>query len=208
MPPLVIDYYVSTSSPWAYLGHAVLHDIARLRGAHINYKPLPLRSLFEQSGGLPLARRHPSRQRYRTMELHRWREQRGLTIHLAPTHSPFEAALADRVVITLAARGVSPEHFLALTHAGVWEKNRNLADAEVLADTLRAAGHDDPAAILLHARAPESEATYTRNLADALAAGVFGAPSYVVNGEVFWGQDRLDLLDAMLESGRKPYPSS
>ena len=81
--PRIIDYYFSLVSPWAYIGHAPFMEIARRHGVEVNYKPVFLGRVFAETGGLPLAQRHPARQRYRIVELQRWRERRGLSFNIA-----------------------------------------------------------------------------------------------------------------------------
>lgn len=199
-----IDYFLTMASPWAYLGHAAFIEIAARHGAQVRWRPMPVRRVFDATGGLPLPRRHPARQRYRLVELQRWRERRGLPLHLAPRHSPFDASLLDRVVLALASRGRDPDTFARLAFAGIWSQERDLGTREVVADLLARAGWD-AAAILEEADGDETARAYEANLTDAIAADVFGAPSYVLDGEVFWGQDRLDLLDEALASGRAPF---
>jgi 2-hydroxychromene-2-carboxylate isomerase len=199
-----VDYYFSVASPWVYLGYGPFLEIATRHGLTVAYKPVALGQVFDQTGGLPLPKRHPARQRYRLVELQRWRERRGMPLNLQPKHFPLDPTLVDRTVIAVIETGQSPEAFLRLAHAAVWERDRDMADADTIAAVLREAGLD-PAPLIASARSPEIAAVHGRNLEAALAAGVFGAPSYVVEGEIFWGQDRLDLLDAMLTSGRGPY---
>lgn len=199
-----IDYYFSLISPWAYIGHAHLAAVAARHGAVVQYWPVKLLEVFSDSGGMPLPKRHPLRQRYRTVELQRWRDHRGLDFHLEPAFWPFDASLADRVVIALVERDADVETFLPLAYAAVWERQKDLADRAVLSDLLRRSGHD-PAVVLELAERDEIAAQLQANGHQALAAGVFGSPSYVLDGEVFWGQDRLDLLDEALETGRSPY---
>ena len=79
-----VDYYFSFQSPWAYIGHNLLREVARTHGLKVNYKPVVLVDLFSETGGLPLMKRHPVRQRYRMVELQRWRGKRGLNFHLQP----------------------------------------------------------------------------------------------------------------------------
>lgn len=201
-----VDYYFSVSSTWAYIGHAPFMDLVARHGLTVTYKPVFLGQVFAETGGLPLARRHPARQAYRFLELQRWRDKRGLDFRLRPKFFPFDVNLVDRFVIAILAAGQDPDAFLRLAFASIWEKERNLADEGVVAALARDAGLD-PAPLLLAAKGEASEAAYEQNFKDALAAGVFGSPSYVVGGEVFWGQDRLDLLADMLASGRAPYSS-
>jgi 2-hydroxychromene-2-carboxylate isomerase len=199
-----IDYYFSLVSPWAYIGHAPFVEIARRHDLDVNYKPVFLGRVFAETGGLPLAQRHPVRQRYRLLELQRWRDKRGLSFIIQPKHWPFDVILPDRAVIAINAAKGDPEPFLRRAFAAIWEEERNLADPDVLADVATQAGFD-AAGILEFAQGSAAEAIYALNLENAIAGDVFGSPSYVLDGEVFWGQDRLELLDDALSSGRQAY---
>jgi 2-hydroxychromene-2-carboxylate isomerase len=199
-----IDYYLTILSPWTYLGHGPLHDIAQKRGAAIRYKPMPIGTVFEATGSLPLAKRPPARQRYRWMELQRWRDRRGLPLTLKPAHVPLDATRANKAVIAVIESGKDPSGLIGAMLKGVWADELNLADEAVIARLLTEAGFDAKA-MLAAADTDAVAAIYDRNGRDAVAAGVFGAPGYVLDGEVFWGQDRLELLDDALASGRKPY---
>jgi 2-hydroxychromene-2-carboxylate isomerase len=199
-----IDYYFSLVSPWAYIGQRLFAGVARRHDAAVLYKPVLLTEVFAQTGGLPLAKRHPARQAYRMVELQRWREKRKLAFHLRPAHWPFDADLANRAVVALVATGADPGPFVQKAFDGVWENQQNLADPAVLADALRETGFD-PQTTLANAGSEETLAAYERNRLEAIAIGAFGSPCYVLDGEVFWGQDRLDLLDEALASGRSPF---
>jgi 2-hydroxychromene-2-carboxylate isomerase len=202
-----IDYYFSIQSPWAYIGHALFEDLAASQGLKVNYKPVMLVDLFSETGGLPLAKRHPARQRYRLMEMQRWRDKRGLNFQIRPQHWPFNARLADGTVIAAMLAGLNPEPFLRRAFAGVWEGELNLGDPETVAALANDAGL--PGADLVKRSASgEVEAVYDQNRQDAIAVDVFGSPAWVLDGEVFWGQDRIELLADALTSGRKPYTSS
>ena len=204
--PRTLDYYFSLLSPWAYIGHASLMDIVGRHGLTVNYKPVALVQVFADTGGLPLPKRHPARQRYRMFELQRWREKRGLAFHLHPKFWPFDGNLADRFVIATVAAGHDPDPLLRAAFTAVWEREQNLGDESTLSDIARAAGL--PATELLAAaKADAAQKRYEANVRDAIAADAFGSPCYVLDGEVFWGQDRLGLLDDALASGRPPYRS-
>jgi 2-hydroxychromene-2-carboxylate isomerase len=199
-----IDYYYSAASPWAYIGHAALENLANSHGCKVVYKPVFLGELFAETGGLPLAKRHPARQRYRMMELQRWREKRGLNFHLQPLHWPFDPKLADGVVVAANEAGLNPEPFMRSMFKSVWEDQLNLADAVTIAAIADKAGLPGEK-LVARAPSPEIAAIYEQNRQDAIAADVFGSPGYVLDGEVFWGQDRIELLGDALKSGRTPY---
>jgi 2-hydroxychromene-2-carboxylate isomerase len=204
--PRHLDYYFSMLSPWAYIGHRLFVNIVRRRDVAVTYKPVALATVFESTGGLPLPKRHPARQRYRMLELQRWRERRGLAFHLHPKFWPFDTSLPDKFVIAATKAGLDPSAFLGNAFAAVWEDERNLADAATLLEIGRAAGL--PAPDLIEAAQGEAAATaYAQNVREAIAADAFGSPCFVLDGEVFWGQDRLELLDDALASGRAAYRS-
>ena len=201
-----VDYYFSFQSPWAYIGHQLFRDVANTYGLKVNYKPVVLVDLFSETGGLPLMKRHPVRQRYRMVELQRWRDKRGLKFHLQPANWPFNARLADGVVIAAIEAGHDPEAFLRRGFAAVWEDQFNLADAATVAKLADESGLPGKQ-LVERSGTEEISAAYEKNRQDALAADVFGSPVYVLDGEVFWGQDRIELLADALKSGRAPYRS-
>jgi 2-hydroxychromene-2-carboxylate isomerase len=198
-----LTVYFSLLSPWAYIGHAELRKIIARHRLRPIWRPVALAQVFPESGGLPLAKRHPFRQRYRMLELQRWRDRRGLNFHLHPQFWPFDPAPADRIACALAEAGANPEPFIASAFAGIFERQRNLADPQDLAATLADCGLGPE--WLAHGASGAAEIAYQRHLALALDEGVFGSPSYVLDGEIFWGQDRLELLDDALTSRRKSF---
>src|SRR5579871_338027 len=201
-----IDYYFSLLSPWAYVGHRSFRDVVAACDLKVNHKPVVLIDLFSETGGLPLPKRHPVRQRYRMVELQRWRDKRGLQFKLQPANWPFNARLADGLVIAAIEAGHNPDPFLRRAFASIWEEELNLADEATLVRLADASGL--PGAALAERSASEDiSRIYEQNRQDALAADVFGSPAYVLDGEVFWGQDRIELLTDALKSGRAPYRS-
>ncbi len=200
----LIDYFFSFASPWSFLGHARLMALAERHGAEVAFYPVELGPVFAETGGLPLAKRAPPRQRLRMVELQRWRLKLGLDFHTQPQHWPFNASLADRTAIAALTDGHSVADLLPRFFAGVWQTQDNLADPAVLAALADEVGLPG-AALVARADDPDIVAAYLANRPRALEADVFGAPSYVLDGEVFWGQDRLDLLDDALASGRAPF---
>jgi 2-hydroxychromene-2-carboxylate isomerase len=204
--PRQVDYYFSLQSPWAYIGYKPFREIADTYGLKVNCKPVLLADLFSETGGLPLPKRHPVRQRYRMVELQRWRDKHGLNFHLQPANWPFNPRLADGVVVAAIEAGHDPDPFLRRAFPGVWEDQLNLADPATLAKMADDSGLPGKQ-LVERSGSDEIGAAYEQNRQDALAADVFGSPSYVLDGEVFWGQDRIELLAEALKSGRAPYRS-
>lgn len=194
--PKVCQYYFAAQSPFAYLGHARLVELAGQYGVQIELKPCDLGKLFTVSGGLPLSKRSPQRQAYRLLELQRWSEFLGVPLNPQPKFFPVSGDLAPKLLIAAQlAHGTG----VALTLTGaimtaLWAEEKNIADSETLAAI--AASHElDGKALLKSAETSSVQTAYDQFTDDAIAASVFGAPWYVVDGEGFWGQDRLDFVE-------------
>lgn len=199
----VIDYYYTSISPFTYLGHRAVEAVALKHGCAIAYKPIDLATVWEQSGAVPLARRAPLRQRYRLIELQRWAVLRGLPLNPKPAHFQVDPRLADQVTIALLDARLNPSDFMFRVFSGVWAREENISDPRILEAYLAELGFDADRIL----SAAQDEAAVERRLANsraAIAADAIGAPTYVLAGEPFWGQDRIELLDHALESGRQP----
>lgn len=197
-----IDYYFTPQSPYVYLGHVRLAEIARRHGAQIRMKPTDLGKVFAVSGGLPLAQRPAQRQAYRLVELARWSAFLGLPLNTQPAFFPVSGDAASRLIIaTQLAHGTARAMELTgLIGRALWAQERNIADSATLAE-LAGQLELDGATLLKAAEAQAVQEEYERHTQDAISAGVFGAPWYVYNGQPFWGQDRLDFLDRALAAG-------
>lgn len=198
---LTVDYYFAPNSPWTYLGHERFAQIAKAAGAAINVLPVDLGGVFPVSGGLPLAKRAPQRQAYRLVELKRFSEFLGRPIVLQPKFFPVNADDAAQLIIAVEMHD-GPDAAMRIAGRilrGVWVDERNIADVRELAKMVEEEGL--PARRLDDAMSQAAHLRYERDTQRAIAAGVFGAPSYVVDGELFWGQDRLDFLQRRLARG-------
>ena len=202
-----IDYFFTLVSPFAYLGHRAFLDTAKVHGAEISFRPVALMGVWEHSGAVPLPQRPQSRQDYRLIELQRWREKRGVKLNLHPKHFPANPTLADRSVIALVEDGADPADYAGAVQKACWAQDKDIADADVLAGLLEQAGNN-AGAILKAAESDVVAAIQKANTDAAVAFGVIGAPGYVLNGEPFWGQDRIELLADALASGRGAYAAA
>lgn len=194
-----VDYYFAPQSPWTYLGHERLAGIARAAGATVRVLPVDLGGkVFPISGGLPLPKRAPQRQAYRLLELKRYSEYLDAPLNVQPRYFPVAGDDAARLIIAVDLHD-GAEAALRISGAvlaAVWAQERNIADAKVLAELLRECGL--AAQRLEQSYSQAAQERYEQYTQQAIDAGVFGAPSYVVDGEIFWGQDRLDFVERAL----------
>ena len=192
-----IDYYLSLNSPWTYLGAARFEAMVKRHGASVAVLPIDFGQVFPQSGGLPLAKRAPQRQAYRLVELARWHDHLGLPLNLKPKFFPANENLGARLVTAARESG---RDAMTLAHAilrALWAEERDTGDAETLRQIVTSCGLD-PKPLFAAAETEAIKAAYQAGTDKALATQVFGAPSYVIDGEIFWGQDRLEFLDRSL----------
>jgi 2-hydroxychromene-2-carboxylate isomerase len=192
-----IDYYFATVSPYTYLAGTRMEAVAAKHGATITYKPLDVVALFGRTGGTKPAERHESRKELRLQELRRQSKKLGMPMNLAPAHWPTNPAPSSYAFIAAAKAGGGD--LGALVHAitrACWADQKNIAEDDVIRAALAEAGFDPDLADKGLLSGAEQ---YARNLEDAVAAGAFGAPFYIVDGtEKFWGQDRIEDLDLYL----------
>ncbi len=195
----VVDYYMTPVSPFAYLGHDRLRAICTRHGAEIRLKLMDLGKVFPASGGLALKDRAPQRRAYRMLELKRWRDYLQMPLVLEPRHFPVPPhAAASAIIAVRQTHGTTA----ALDVAGdclraVWAEDKDIADEATLAGILAKRGFDADA-LLARAQSPEVAQRYEAETQEAIARGVFGAPSFIYDGQLYWGQDRLDFLDRAL----------
>jgi carboxymethylenebutenolidase len=194
-----VDYYFAPQSPWAYLGHQRLAEIVQRTVATVRVMPIDLGGkVFPISGGLPLGQRAPQRQAYRLVELQRYSQFLNVPLNVKPKYFPVGGDDAARLIIAadLAHGAAAAMAMSGAILAACWAQERNMADDKVLAELLQE--QQLPASLLEQSHSQAVQVRYESYTQSAIDAGVFGAPSYVVNGEIFWGQDRLDFVERAL----------
>ena len=195
-----VTYFLAPQSPWTYLGHERLIEIAHAHRAKIDIKPFDLGKVFSVSGGLPLAKRAPQRQAYRLVDMARWAAQLKLPLNPQPKFFPVPPEQAARFIIA-ARTGLGADVALALAGAimrALWADDKNIADDATLVQIAAQCGMDGRM-LLKSAETAGVQEQLDKNTDEAIAANVFGAPWYVVDGEAFWGQDRLDFVERALK---------
>ncbi|MEM6619676.1 MAG: DsbA family protein [Pseudomonadota bacterium] len=201
MTSQTIDYFFSAHSAFAYLGHAHLLRIARAAGATVILRPYRLSPVMEALGGTPFARRSRAHLDYFFgRELERWAHARGLPpIRRIPSTHGHSYDLANCAIIAAQAAGEDAAALAGVFLAGHWVDDADLSDPAAL----RALGASD--AVLTAAAEDPAQATHDANTAEAIDRHVFGSPTYFLGGDMFYGQDRLDHLEAALSA---PFPAT
>jgi len=191
-----IDYYFATLSPYVYLAGTRLEEVAAKHGATINYKPFDIIAAFGRTGGTSPKDRHISRIEHRAQALPREARKLGMAFNLKPAHWPTNGAPASYAFI--AAQNAGGGDLGKLAHVicrSVWVDEKDIAQDDVIRDCLKEAGFD---AALADSGLLEGAETYARNLEQAVEAGVFGAPFYIIGDQRFWGQDKIEDVDLYL----------
>jgi 2-hydroxychromene-2-carboxylate isomerase len=199
---LHIDYYVSLNSPWTHLGAARIEAMAMANNATMRIFPVDFGAIFAQSGGLPLPKRSPQRQAYRLQDLRRWRHHLGIPIAIEPKFFPSSERHSASCVIAL-RETMGDQPAIKLAHRvlkALWQEEKNAGDPATLAGLITDIGLDADQVLKLGAE-PRWEEQRVADTKAALDRGVFGAPSYVIGDEIFWGQDRLEFVERRLAGG-------
>ncbi len=190
-----LDYYHFLISPWSYLAIGRFNELREKFAIPVNYKPIDVTLTFSKMGGVPLAERHPSRQRLRLAELKRWSDYLEVPINLNPAHFPVDQTLAACMVYAAGGANASLEAGL-LSDAiltACWAEQQDVSDESTLIELAKKCGLDGKA--LAQKRLTDTcVATFSACTAEAHKRDVFGSPTYVLDGENYWGQDRLDFL--------------
>ena len=196
--PATVDYYFAPQSPWTYLGHTRFSALVQASGAQVRLLPVDLGAVFAVSGGLPLGKRPPQRQAYRLVELRRYSDHLGLPMAVQPRYFPVSGDDAARLIIAVDQQDGSAAamRLAGAIFTAVWAQERDIASSQTLAELLQESGL--PLTRLEQSRSPEVQQQYEANTRQAIDGNIFGAPTYVVDGEMFWGQDRLDFVERKL----------
>lgn len=193
--PLLSVFY-GISSPWAYLGFPKMLDVAAKTGARIELRPI---RIIEANGGIPLRSRPEPRQNYHALELRRWRARLEMPLNLKPKFYPCRTIeIAAKSVIAVQAAGLDALGYSFAVQRALWAEDRDIADVGTLQEIARATLGEAGVALVREEPLPEIQAAWEENLAEAERLEIFGTPTYVVEDELFWGQDRLDFVEEKL----------
>jgi len=186
-----VEFYFDFGSPYSYLAYKALPGIAAAQGAQILWRPMLLGGVFKATGNHSPAEIPPKSQ-WMNQDMQRWAARYGAAFKRNP-HFPINTLTLMRGAAGMQMRGPDFDRYVAAVFHAMWAEPRNLGDPKELAAVLRQAGFDAEAFLALVNDAAVKE-QLKKNTEEAVARGVFGAPTFFVGAEMFWGQDRLDFV--------------
>ncbi|MEP5633536.1 MAG: 2-hydroxychromene-2-carboxylate isomerase [Tateyamaria sp.] len=191
-----ITYYYSVHSAFAYLGSVRVMEMCATHGLTLVHRPIPLSPVVEAQGSLPFRARTQAHVDYFFgREIERWAVMRNVPMMSArPTHHDADYTLASGMILALGDRGTQVDEMAHALLQAHWCDDLDLSDATALAVLARSLGHDS-IKLLDAAQSASVKEQYQNNAKEALAADVFGSPTYVLNGESYYGQDRLEMVE-------------
>ncbi len=198
-----IDFYFACPSPWSYLALDALNGIGARHGRDIRYKPIDVERAWEETGtGRPLPEKPRALQNYRHLDLPRWAAFRGVEINPTPKKlAPATKFLTSRAIIAGRQAGYSVYPLVRAFMRGCWVDDKNISDAATVAALANDAGFDGNA-LVAAADSPAVRDEFAANTVEALNYGAWSVPSIVVDGELFYGQDRLEMIGWRLAGGK------
>jgi 2-hydroxychromene-2-carboxylate isomerase len=200
-----IEVFYSSHSAFAYIGSAKLREIARGAGAVIVHKPMELRKVMAAVGGATNSTTPQRRAYFSRREIERWAAYRGAPIMRGiPTYHAHDIARSNGVLIAAMAAGHSIDQLAHEMFQAHWRDDADLDDEAALAGIIEAAGLEAPP-LLAAALSADIQAIHDENTNEAIARSVFGSPTYFVGGDMFYGQDHLELV---AEALRAPFPNT
>ena len=194
---------MSHGSPWTFLGHKKVNEIAKNNNCELDIMPVNYGEIFPVSGGLPVHKRPLQRQKYRLQELKRWSEFLKIKLNSEPKHFPSTSLLPSKVIISVKILNFENVNDIAYAiMEGLWIKEMNIDDPQNLKKILtRFIKTADEVIDFSESKQVEKEMNeYTK---EAIDLAVFGAPTYIIDDQIYWGQDRLDFLERYIKRKNK-----
>ncbi len=198
-----IEYFYSAHSAYAYLGSSRFMAVARAAGRRIAHRPIFLTPVIEAVHSVAFSERPPAhRDYYFRREIERWSELREAPVVTGiPRHHNNDMRLANGLLIAGVEEGITVDHLAHALLEAHWRDDADLADPETLEQLVR--GVDlDPRPLLEAAMSTKIQTLYDQNTREAIRRSVFGSPTYFVDGDMFYGQDRLEMIERAL---RQPF---
>jgi len=192
-----IEFYFSVISSYSYLSLPRVSEIVKETSASIILKPIDIMKVFAASNTTPPAKLSEARKAYRKTDLKRVARAHAMPINLRPAYWPAPQDLASGIIIAAQASNADSMPLAYAILQAVWAKDKNIADESTLSSIAQSCGFDG-SDLLAQAKNENVQSAFKENTIEASKKGIFGSPSFIVEGELYWGQDRLDYLKAAL----------
>ena len=193
-----VDYFMSHGSPWTFLGHNRLNKIVKKFNVQLNMYPVNYGEIFPISGGLPVSKRPLQRQKIRLQELKRWAEFLNIDLIPEPKFFPSKSLLPSLLIIAAKIKKTNKDFELASSIMNaLWVQELNVDEENTLKnimDNLELDSED----LLSFAKSQECESIFKEYTKIAIEKNVFGAPTFIIDDQIYWGQDRLDFIERHL----------
>lgn len=195
-----IEFHFDFSSPYSYIASEQIDDMAARHGRTVAYKPVLLGAVFKVAGSAPLTDLYEPKARYSVRDFYRSARYAGVR-YRHPSRFPLGSIAAKRAVVWLQQhRPELATPFIHAVYRAFFVDDRDISDAAVVGEIARSVGID-PAELTAGVQQPEIKERLKTHVDQAIAGGVFGAPTIVVDGELFWGNDRLPQIERWLAEG-------
>ena len=198
-----IDFYFSFISLYTYIGYEAFQDLVNRHDLDVNYKPIDLHAVFSAGGGLPVSKRPPQRQAYRFVEMQRWRLARNIPLVLKPKHHPSDPVIGHRMLLAALKEGSDVRQFVGNALKILWVNDLDIQDPKIMVQVANQSGLKGDA-LLEKSHDAAIQADIDSLTQEAVERQVFGTPFFFYRDEPFWGQDRLEMLEDMIQSNREP----
>ena len=194
-----IQFFLALTSPWTYLATPRVRALAAEHRVPLQFRPYDILSVFQRNGIKAVGDRPVPVQQNRLNELRRWRAYLGIELNLQPKHFPVNPTLSAKMLVSALAGPGDAHEFAWRVMRACWAEERDISDEATLSAIAADCGFDG-AELLAAVQRGDADSGFAKNTEDAIAGNVFGAPTFLFDGELYWGQDRIEFLRRAVEA--------
>ncbi len=188
-----LDFFFAHTSPWTYFATPRVREIVEDQGLDLHLRPYNIFSVFKKNGTKAVGDRPLPVQKNRLNELRRWSEHLQMPVNVHPKHFPVDPTPSAKMLLAVGDGVGAPLDFAWAAMRGCWAEERDISNPDTLIEIANECGLDGPA-LLKTSEGSEIAERLEKNTQDALENDVFGAPTFLFEGELYWGQDRVKFL--------------